>query len=208
MIASLRGTVIDITLQGAVVECAGVGYFFSATPQTLSTLVRGEETTVITSMVVRESDIQLFGFLDAASREMFHALQTVSGLGPKLALAVQSVLGPEEIAHAITQGDTRMLQRVPGVGKRMAERMIVDLKDKMKPFHAVASTDLSGDSADSRQPAGQGNFVSAQVIEALMSLGFNEKTAGQAADKVLSTNPEADTSTALRAALSLLGGKR
>ena len=91
MIVSLRGTVIDITAHHAVIECAGVGYQVLATPSTLGHLTRGAETFILITMIVREESQTLYGFLDAATRDMFATLQTVSGLGPKLALAAQSV---------------------------------------------------------------------------------------------------------------------
>ena len=136
MIVSLRGTVIDITAHHAVIECAGVGYQVLATPTTLGHLTRGAETFILITMIVREESQTLYGFLDAATRDMFATLQTVSGLGPKLALAAQSVYTTPELAHAITHGDTKTLQKIPGVGKRMAERMVVDLKDKVATYAA------------------------------------------------------------------------
>ncbi|MFC2727174.1 MAG: Holliday junction branch migration protein RuvA, partial [Corynebacterium matruchotii] len=136
MIVSLRGTVIDITAHHAVIECAGVGYQVLATPSTLGHLTRGAETFILITMIVREESQTLYGFLDAATRDMFATLQTVSGLGPKLALAAQSVYTTPELAHAITHGDTKTLQKIPGVGKRMAERMVVDLKDKVATYAA------------------------------------------------------------------------
>ncbi|MCF4006528.1 Holliday junction branch migration protein RuvA [Corynebacterium uropygiale] len=209
MIASLRGTVIDISLTGAVVECAGVGYGFLASPRTLSTLVRGEEAMVLTSMVVRDSDIQLFGFSSAESREMFHLLRGVSGLGPKIALAVDSVFSPAEVARAIREKDARSLQRVPGVGKRMADRMIVDLQDKVAAFAEPADVgeSVAGEAAGVAAAAPSG-AVAQQVTEALVSLGFPEKTATSAVEAVLAEHPEADTSDALRESLSRIGGAR
>ena len=121
MISSLRGPVIDIGLNSAVVECGGVGYLFSATPQTLAELSRGEEATVLTLLIVREDSMSLYGFKDAASRDLFSTLLGVSGVGPRLALAVQSVFNTADFAQAVTRGDAKALQRVPGVGKRGAE---------------------------------------------------------------------------------------
>ena len=187
MIVSLRGTVIDITAHHAVIECAGVGYQVLATPSTLGHLTRGAETFILITMIVREESQTLYGFLDAATRDMFATLQTVSGLGPKLALAAQSVYTTPELAHAITHGDTKTLQKIPGVGKRMAERMVVDLKDKVATY-AAPHTDTYE-----------------QVLEALASLGFAEKTAEPVLTTVLAADPTLTTPAALRASLNLLG---
>lgn len=204
MIASLRGTVITISLDSAVIECAGVGYLIKAAPNTLAQLTRGEETFILTTMVVKEDSQTLYGFLDDSTREMFGLLQTVSGLGPRLALAAQSVYTTEELAGAISSSDAKTLQKIPGVGKRMAERMVVDLKDKVAGYvspggstHEVASpqVDLSG-------------HIAEQVIEALTGLGFSEKMAEPAVSQVLSENPDIQTSQALRAALSILGTRK
>lgn len=204
MIASLRGTVITISLDSAVIECAGVGYLIKAAPNTLAQLTRGEETFILTTMVVKEDSQTLYGFLDDSTREMFALLQTVSGLGPRLALAAQSVYTTEELAGAISSSDAKTLQKIPGVGKRMAERMVVDLKDKVAGYvspggstHEVASpqVDLSG-------------HIAEQVIEALTGLGFTEKMAEPAVSQVLSENPDIQTSQALRAALSILGTRK
>ena len=194
MIVSLRGTVIDITPHHAVIECAGVGYQVLATPSTLGHLTRGAETFILVTMIVREESQTLYGFLDAPTRDMFATLQTVSGLGPKLALAAQSVYTTPELAHAITHGDTKTLQKIPGVGKRMAERMGVDLKDKVATY-AAPETPAAVPHTDTYE----------QVLEALASLGFAEKTAEPVLTTVLAADPTPTTPAALRASLNLLG---
>ncbi|MBI9000583.1 Holliday junction branch migration protein RuvA [Corynebacterium sp. CCM 9185] len=197
MIASLHGDVIDIGLNTAVIECTGVGYTFTATPQTLATLRRGESARVLTTLVVREDAMNLYGFTDVSSREMFALLQSVSGLGPRLALAAQSVFSPAELATAIAGGDAKSLQRIPGVGKRMAERMIVDLRDKVGPY--------SSDPTPESPMVSVNSVVPEQVIEALVGLGFPERTAGATVAAVAEENPGLDTAGALRAALARLG---
>ncbi len=203
MIVSLRGTVIDIGLQHAVIECNGVGYQVIATPQTLGTLSRSEEAFVYTSFVVREESQTLYGFTDVPAREMFSLLQSVSGLGPKLAMAAQSVFTSSELAQAIAGGEVKTLQRIPGVGKRMAERMIVDLKDKVTAFIGNFDTANSQSvvSATAHTP------VSTQVLEALIGLGFTERTAESTLLAVLAEHPDWNTSQVLRATLSKLGKK-
>ncbi|AKK03277.1 Holliday junction branch migration protein RuvA [Corynebacterium epidermidicanis] len=201
MIASLNGEVVAIELSGAVIECGGVGYFFAATPRTLGTLKRGEQARILTTMVVREDAMLLYGFSDATSRELFSVLQSVSGLGPKLAMAALAMLTPEELANAITHSDAKALQRIPGVGKRMADRMVVELKDKVTAFATATPTPTA------ERPAGSGDIDNEQVVAALVGLGFNEKAAVDALNAVLDDAPVANTSQALRAALAYLGKK-
>ncbi|MDO4631749.1 MAG: Holliday junction branch migration protein RuvA [Corynebacterium sp.] len=203
MIVSLRGTIIDITLHHAVVECGGVGYQVLATPATLGKFTRGEEAFVLITMIVREESQTLYGFLDTQSREMFSILQTVSGLGPKLALAAQSVYSTSELAHAITHSDAKALQKIPGVGKRMAERMVVDLKDKVKSYD-VSIPDTT--STPTTAPTGTTD-VAEQVLAALVGLGFSEKVAEPVLHTVLVDDPTLTTAAALRATLSALGQK-
>ena len=191
MIVSLRGTVIDITAHHAVIECAGVGYQVLATPTTLGHLTRGAETFILVTMIVREESQTLYGFLDAPTRDMFATLQTVSGLGPKLALAAQSVYTTPELAHAITHGDTKTLQKIPGVA-----RMVVDLKDKVATY-ATPETPATA--------AVPHTDTYEQVLEALASLGFAEKTAEPVLTTVLAADPTLTTPAALRASLNLLG---
>lgn len=201
MIASLTGKVQSIDLQGAVIEAGGVGYYFTATPETLGRLVRGEETTVLTTMVVREDAILLYGFTDDASRAMFSQLQTVSGLGPKLALACLAVAPPSELARMVSAGDNKGLQRIPGVGKRMADRMIVELKDKLNGYVEPVSDEAPAQMA---MPA----TVSAdQVVQALEGLGFTEKQATPIVAAISAENPDLGTSALLKAALAELGKK-
>jgi Holliday junction DNA helicase RuvA len=198
MIASVRGEVLEIALDHAVIESAGVGYRVNATPATLGGLHRGSEARLITAMIVREDSMTLYGFPDSESKELFGLLQTVSGVGPRLAMATLAVLEPDALRTALAEGNVTALTRVPGIGKRGAERMVVELRDKVD---AVAS---SGAVAIA---AGSGS-IRDQVVEALVGLGFPAKQAEQATDSVLTEAPESTTSAALRSALSLLGKTR
>lgn len=198
MIASVHGEVIDIGLDHAVIEAAGVGYRLNATPTTLATLQRGAESRLFATMVVREDSMTLYGFADTESRELFSLLQTVSGVGPRLAMAILAVLEPEALRKALAEGNVVALTRVPGIGKRGAERMVVELRDKVE---AVPTTDLPGGG-----PAVSSiGAVREQIVEALTGLGFALKQAEQATDAVLAEQPDLDTAKALRAALALLG---
>lgn len=194
MIASVRGEVLDVALDHVVIEAAGVGYKLMATPSTLATLRRGSEARLITAMIVREDSMTLYGFPDADARDLFLTLLGVSGVGPKIALATLAVYDARALRQALGDGDVAALTRVPGIGKRGAERMVLELRDKIGAVGtSAAATSVNG------------HVVRGPVIEALVGLGFAAKQAEEATEKVLANEPEATTSTALRSALSLLG---
>ncbi|MBJ8345258.1 Holliday junction branch migration protein RuvA [Antrihabitans sp. YC2-6] len=199
MIASIRGEVLEIALDHCVIEAAGVGYRLNATPATLGTLHRGDEARLVTAMIVREDSMTLFGFADTESRDLFGLLQTVSGVGPRLAMAVLAVLEPEALRKALAEGNHTALMRVPGIGKRGAERLVVELRDKVEAVPVQAHPDA---------PVPVVGPVRDHIVEALTGLGFPAKQAEQATDTVLSEEPDATTSSALRSALALLGRKR
>jgi Holliday junction DNA helicase RuvA len=196
MIASVRGEVLDIALDHVVIEAAGVGYKVMTTPSTLATLRRGTEARLIIAMIVREDSMTLYGFADAESRDLFSTLLGVSGVGPKIGLATLAVYDAQALRQALADGDVTALTRVPGIGKRGAERLVLELRDKIGPV--TPGGGLIGIS---------GHAVRAPVVEALVGLGFAAKQAEEATDKVLATEPDATTQTALRSALSLLGKK-
>lgn len=185
---------IEVALDHAVVEAAGVGYKVMATPSTLATLRRGTEARLITAMIVREDSQTLYGFADGEARDLFLTLLGVSGVGPKIALATLAVYDATALRRALADGDVTALTRVPGIGKRGAERLVLELRDKIGAVASSAGASAVG-----------GHAVRAPVVEALVGLGFAAKQAEEACDKVLAGDPEATTSSALRAALSLLG---
>ena len=194
MIASVRGEVLDIALDHVVIEAAGVGYKVMAAPSTLATLHRGSEARLITAMIVREDSMTLYGFSDSDARDLFLTLLAVSGVGPKIGLATLAVYDAPSLRRALSEGDVTALTRVPGIGKRGAERMVLELRDKIG---AVGSPGMA--------PVLNGHAVRGPVVEALVGLGFAVKQAEEATDKVLAADRDATTSTALRSALSLLG---
>ncbi|WP_026917814.1 Holliday junction branch migration protein RuvA [Gordonia shandongensis] len=199
MIASVSGEVIDIALDHVVVECAGVGYRVQATPPTLGTLSRGATARLLTTMVVREDAMTLYGFTDPEARDLFILLQTVTGVGPRLAMATLAVLEPQSLRRALADSDTKALTAVPGIGKRVAERLVVELRDKVP---AVAGPEAPSVAA----PVVGG--VGAQVAEALVGLGFTESAAQKAVTAVLADDPDADSAAVLRASLGALGPRR
>ena len=195
MIAAVRGEVLDIGLDHAVVDVGGVGYAVHATPATLARLRRGEQARLATSLVVREDSLTLFGFADTEERDLFTLLQTVSGVGPRLALATLAVLDPDALRRALADGDATALTRVPGIGRKGAERMVLELRDKVDLPAPVAATPGAAGPRD-------------QVVEALLGLGFPAKPAEQTVDAVLAENGLSDASAVLRAALTRLGRSR
>ncbi len=201
MISSVRGQVLSVELDHAVVEVGGgVGLAVHAVPATLATLRRGEQTRLATSLVVREDSLTLYGFVDAAARELFVLLQTVSGVGPRLALAMLAVLEPDTLRTALAEGDLAVLTRVPGIGRKGAERLVVELRDRVGVLAPAASGSVTRG----------GGAVRTQVTEALVGLGFAARQAELAVDAVLAeADPEAaDTSEVLRSVLTRLGRNR
>ena len=144
MIASVRGQVTAIAPDGAVVEVGGVGMFVHCTPGTLATLRMGEEARLATSLVVREESLTLFGFGGDDERGIFEMLQTASGVGPKVALAMLAVYTPNALRVAVASADVKALTRVPGVGPKGAQRIIVDLKDKLGTPEETVNAALNG----------------------------------------------------------------
>jgi holliday junction DNA helicase RuvA len=200
MIASVRGEVLAVALDHVVIEAAGVGYRVNATPSTLATLRTGTEARLITAMVVREDSMTLYGFSDTDTRDLFLTLLSVSGVGPRLAMATLAVHDAAALRQALHDSDVGALTRVPGIGRRGAERMVLELRDKVGAVTAPGGA-----------PAGaalNGHAVRGPVVEALVGLGFAAKQAEEATDKVLAADHDATTSAALRAALSLLGKSR
>ncbi|WP_406816106.1 Holliday junction branch migration protein RuvA [Mycobacterium sp. M23085] len=200
MIASVRGEVLEVALDHVVIEAAGVGYRVNATPSTLSTLRTGTEARLITAMIVREDSMTLYGFTDTDTRDLFLTLLSVSGVGPRLAMATLAVHDAGALRQALHDGDVTALTRVPGIGKRSAERMVLELRDKVGVGVAAGGASASA--------ALNGHAVRGPVVEALVGLGFAVKQAEEATDKVLAGEQGATTSGALRAALSMLGKSR
>ncbi|RLK62059.1 Holliday junction branch migration protein RuvA [Actinokineospora cianjurensis] len=198
MISSVRGTVASIGLDHAVVEVGGVGFAVQATPHTLATLRRGDETALATALVVREDSLTLFGFADTEARDLFWLLQTVSGIGPRLALATLAVLEPAQLRAALADSNITVLTQVPGIGRKGAERLSIELRDKVGALVGTGDAPVA-------PAAGQ---VRGSVVEALVGLGFPVKQAEQTVDAVLAADAGADTAAVLRQSLATLGRKR
>ena len=168
MIYSVRGKLIHTTTSSAVVECAGVGYNCQTTINTLKQIKIGTEVTLYTYLNVREDAMELFGFATATELETFKTLISVSGVGPKAGLAILSQLSPEQVAVAIATDDVKTITRAPGIGKKIAQRIILELKDKL----AKAAVSDSGFSAVSGEAAAAVSGNVPKAIEALGVLGY------------------------------------
>lgn len=195
MIAFVHGQVAAVTLSSAVLEVGGVGLELMCTPGTLATLRIGQPATLPTSMVVREESLTLFGFLDEDEKALFELVQTASGVGPKLAQAMIAVLSPDDLRRAVAGDDVKTLTRVPGIGQKGAQRIILELKDRIGA--PVLGRSLSV------VPAGP--VWRDQVHQGLTGLGWSQRDAEQAVDAVAPDAGETpDVGSLLRAALQTL----
>jgi Holliday junction DNA helicase RuvA len=188
VIGRITGILVEKNFPQIVVSCSGVGYEINVPMSTFYPLPRtGEEVTLLTHLVVREDAHLLYGFLTAAEREAFRQLLKISGVGPKVALSVLSGLSVEDLAAAVRAEDAARLTKIPGIGKKTAERLVLELRDKLPKTALASRSDASGASAD--------------VMNALLGLGYNEREA-QAAVKQLP--PDLQLADAIRQALKNL----
>jgi Holliday junction DNA helicase RuvA len=197
MIASVRGMVAALAPEGAVVEVGGVGLAVQCTPGTLAGLRIGAEARLATSLVVREDSLTLYGFADDDEKHLFELLQTASGVGPRLAQAVLAVLTPDAVRKALANADIVTLTRVPGIGKKGAERLILELRDRIGPVPVSVAA-----------PPGTG--WTEQVRQALVGLGWTASQADQAVAAVAESaeDPLPPVPVLLKQAIRLLGRSR
>lgn len=190
MIGRLRGALVAIRDGGVVVDVGGVGYDVAMTPEAVAGLpALGEEVVVHTHLQVREDDMSLYGFTAATDRDLFRTLISASGVGPKVGLALMATLRPDQLRRAIVTEDAAALAMAPGVGKRSAQKLILELRPKL---------------ADAEAQVVQGSGV-AQVRQALENLGY---TPEEIAEVALDLDDEAPVADQLKAALKLLGQAR
>ncbi len=195
MIAFVRGPVAAVTLSSAVLEVGGVGLELMCTPGTLATLRTGQVATLPTSMVVREDSLTIFGFLDEDEKATFELVQTASGVGPKLAQAMLAVLDPDDLRRAVAGDDVKTLTRVPGIGQKVAQRIILELKDRLGAPVATVRSGLAPAAVAWRD----------QVHHGLTGLGWPAREADRAVDAVADqAGEEPDVGALLRAALQTL----
>jgi Holliday junction DNA helicase RuvA len=208
VIAHLHGTVAGLAPDAAVIEVGGVGMRVQCTPGTLATLRPGEAARVATSLVVREDSLTLYGFLSEDERNVFELLQTASGVGPRLALAMLAVHAPDALRRAVATEDLAALTMVPGVGKKGAQRIVLELKDRLGPPGDVGGgAGLPGVTAARRAPSWRD-----QVQSGLVNLGWSARDAEQAIAALEeegavdgSDGATVEVATVLRAALRKLG---
>ncbi len=195
MIAFVKGPVAQVNLSSAVLEVGGVGLELICTPGTLATLRTGQVATLPTSMVVREDSLTLFGFLDEDEKQVFELVQTAGGVGPKLAQAMLAVLSPDDLRVAVAGEDVKMLTRVPGIGQKVAQRIILELGGRLG------------------SPVGAGGAKAAlptetwrdQVHQGLTGLGWSTRDAEKAVDAVADqAGATPDVGALLRSALQAL----
>jgi Holliday junction DNA helicase RuvA len=204
MIAFVRGEVAEVTLTSAVLAVGGVGLEVQCTPGTLATLRVGQRATLPTSMVVREDSLTLFGFLDDDEKTVFELVQTASGVGPKLAQAMLAVLPPDALRTAVAQEDVKTLTRVPGIGQKGAQRIILELKDRL-------GGPVGGGGGRGVPSPAAADAWRTQVHQGLVGLGWPAKDAERAVESVAadmvstgSTGDPPDVAALLRAALRTL----
>lgn len=191
MIASLSGVVAAVQPSSVIVEVGGVGLSVLCTPQTAASVSRGDALSLQTSLVVREDSLTLYGFADAEQRDVFELVQTVSGVGPRTALAVLATLSPDDLRQAIAAEDVASLTRVPGIGTKGAQRLIIELKDRLRAVARPGET-----------VADEGSET---VRAALVSLGWSARDADRAVAAVVAdAGSDADVGQLLRAALQHL----
>lgn len=195
MISLLRGTVLAMSASDVMIDVGGIGYRVMATPTTLSELRVGQEATIPTSFIVREDSMTLYGFADEDERDTFNVLISLSGVGPKIGLAVLSVHTPDTLRGIVEREDIAGLTQVPGIGRKGAQRILLELGSRLGP--ATSRVEETGSAT-----------VTADVVDALVGLGWNEKVAIDAVAHVEVESGQLPVSQMLRVALQNLGGKK
>jgi Holliday junction DNA helicase RuvA len=210
MIASVHGRVAAVSPNGAVVEVGGIGLSVQCTPGTIARLQVGESARLATSLVVREDSLTLYGFADDDERQLFELLQTANGVGPRLAQAVLAIHPPREIRRAVSTADVKALMQVPGIGKKGAERLILELRDRLGSTTSDTSLDAApGAGLPAVTPVAPWRD---QLTTALVGLGWSVKEADGAvlqlapvADEQIVATGSVEVAVLLRQALRLLG---
>ena len=210
MIASVNGRVAAVSPDGAVVEVGGVGLSVQCTPGTIARLQVGESARLSTSLVVREDSLTLYGFADDDERSLFELLQTANGVGPRLAQAVLAIHPPREVRRAVSMADVKALMQVPGIGKKGAERLILELRDRLGS--STTDTSLDGPVAPGLPSVTPVAPWRDQLTSALVGLGWSVKEADGAvaqlaptADEQIAATGGVEVAVLLRQALQLLG---
>jgi Holliday junction DNA helicase RuvA len=210
VIASVSGRVAAVSPDGAVVEVGGIGLAVQCTPGTIARLQVGEQARLSTSLVVREDSLTLYGFADDDERQLFELLQTANGVGPRLAQAVLAIHPPREVRRAVSMADVKALMQVPGIGKKGAERLILELRDRLGS--TTSDTSLDGPAVTGPPSVTPVAPWRDQLSSALVGLGWSTKEADSAltqltsvADEQIAATGSVEVAVLLRQALQLLG---
>jgi holliday junction DNA helicase RuvA len=210
MIASVNGRVAAVSPDGAVVEVGGIGLAVQCTPGTIARLQVGENARLSTSLIVREDSLTLYGFADDDERQLFELLQTANGVGPRLAQAVLAIHPPREVRRAVSTADVKALMQVPGIGKKGAERLILELRDRLGSI--TSDTTLDGPAVAGLPSVTPVAPWRDQLTSALVGLGWSTKEAEAAvlqlapvADEQIVATGSVEVAVLLRQALQLLG---
>jgi holliday junction DNA helicase RuvA len=180
MIGKLRGKVDAVGESHLVIDVNGVGYEVQASSRTLRNLKPGDDVALTIDTHVREDAIRLFGFQSEFERSWFRTLQTIQGVGAKVALSVLGVLAPQDLANAVALGNSAAVEEAPGVGKKLAQRIVAELKDKKPTLSIGGQTISAGDAASAIAHATPGGLAVAEAISALTNLGYNPAQANAA----------------------------
>ena len=190
MIALLRGAILEKGIDHVLIDVAGVGYRVAVSLNTLAALPSvGQSATVHTELIVREDSLSLVGFATIDERAAFDLVTSVQGIGPKLAMSILSTLEAPELARAVRDGDHARLVRIPGIGKKTAERLVLELRDKFVPGATATAPKISGSTA---------------VISALVNLGYKPAEAERASGEAQKAHPGAGVAELVKAALRIL----
>jgi Holliday junction DNA helicase RuvA len=195
MISSVAGTVKSTSVNSVVVEVGGIGVLVQVPVRTAASFTSGEKINLNTYLIVREDALTLYGFMDIVDRDFFELLLSVTGVGPKVAQSILSNSDASSIANAVISGNLKLLESVPGLGKKGAQRLVLELKDKVVPFASAGGQ--------------KSNSVSHQVENALVGLGYSNKEAALMVNQVLTDATKASLSSAeiLKLALKNSGKK-
>ena len=193
MITHLQGRLVEKNPTDVVVDCNGVGYFINISLHTFSELPNNENVKLFTHLLIREDSHTLYGFSSVVEREIFRLLISVSGVGASIARTMLSSLAPEQVMEAIAQNDITTIQSVKGIGAKTAQRVVLDLKDKILKVYGLSSIS-----------AGASNTNKNEALSALETLGFVRKQSEKVVDAIVKENPQASIEMIIKQALKKL----
>ncbi len=193
MITHIQGRLVEKNPTDVVIDCNGVGYFINISLHTFSELPTSENVKLFTHLLIREDSHTLYGFSSVTEREIFRLLISVSGVGASIARTMLSSLAPEQVLDAIATNDITTIQSVKGIGAKTAQRVVLDLKDKILKVYGLSSIS-----------AGTSNTNKNEALSALETLGFNRKLAEKVCDKIVQENPQASVEMIIKQALKNL----